>query len=234
MAIDAVATSFIDECKARNRRTSTLLNYKSVFNGYILPRFGPREVGTLQKKELRAWFTQLLAEGCSAALVNRIIRAFKALLFYAMTELEVLDRNVHTIQTVRAWGRRWRSQSKSGRLHRGGSKSPTPALTPSRARSDRAPVFHRDPTCRGLCLCESATWILSEVRHASAAIGTGAGGCSLHPRQKRARERWRFQIGSSRSSPRISLRALAIQMLSSSPPETEHRWIIFYGAPGRS
>ena len=47
-----------------------------------------------RSKELRTWFAELLEGGLSAALVNRINRAMKTLLFYAMTELEVLDRNV--------------------------------------------------------------------------------------------------------------------------------------------
>jgi integrase len=94
MALDAVVAAFMKECKARNRRTSTLLNYGSVFNGYVLPQFGFREVSTLTKKELRSWFGSLLQGGASVALVNRIIRALKAALFFAMTELEVLDRNI--------------------------------------------------------------------------------------------------------------------------------------------
>jgi len=49
MTLSAVVTAFLQECKARNRRTSTMLNYQSVFNNYVLERFGFREVGTLQK-----------------------------------------------------------------------------------------------------------------------------------------------------------------------------------------
>lgn len=94
MTLDAVVDAFLKECKARNRRTSTLLNYRSIFNGYVLPQFGCREVGTLTKKELRSWLGALMQGGASAALVNRIIRALKAALFFAMTELEVLDRNI--------------------------------------------------------------------------------------------------------------------------------------------
>jgi integrase len=94
LTVGQLGSRMLEECRARGRRTSTLLNYESVFRLYVVPEFGVREVGTLQKKELRAWFTQLLAEGHSVALVNRVIRAFKTLLFYAMDELEVLDRNV--------------------------------------------------------------------------------------------------------------------------------------------
>jgi len=94
LTLEQVATRLLAECRSRGRRTSTFLNYRSVCNLYLLPKFGQREVGTLQKKELRDWFSELLTEGHSVALVNRIIRVFKTLLFYAMDELEVLDRNV--------------------------------------------------------------------------------------------------------------------------------------------
>jgi integrase len=94
MTLKAVAEAFLAECKARNRRTSTLLNYNSILEGYVLPAFGHQEVGTLQKKELRAWFAELLASGKSAELVNRIIRVLKTVLFYAVTDLEVLERNI--------------------------------------------------------------------------------------------------------------------------------------------
>src|SRR6185312_6295953 len=94
LTVDQVSSRLLAECRARGRRTSTLLNYGCIYRLYVLKKFGSREVGALQKKELRAWFTQLLEEGHSVALVNRIIRAFKTLLFYAMDELEVLDRNV--------------------------------------------------------------------------------------------------------------------------------------------
>jgi integrase len=82
------------ECQARNRRTSTLSNYRSVLSRHVLPRFGPREVGTSQKKDIRTRLTEKLEPGASVELINRIIRVLKAVLFYAMTELEVLDRNI--------------------------------------------------------------------------------------------------------------------------------------------
>jgi len=60
----------------------------------VLPRFGPHEVGTLQKKDVRGWLTEKLEVGASVELFNRIIHVLKAVLFYAKTELEVLDRNI--------------------------------------------------------------------------------------------------------------------------------------------
>lgn len=94
MTLQEVAEAFLKECKARNRRTSTLINYGSILDGYILKQFGPREVGTLQKKEVRGWLSDLMEAGTSTELVNRIIRVLKTVLFYAVTDLEVLDRNI--------------------------------------------------------------------------------------------------------------------------------------------
>jgi hypothetical protein len=84
-----------------------------VLNGYILDRFGHCEVGTLQKKDVRAWCSELFESGARTELVNRIIRTLKTVLFYAMTELEVVDRNVmmrfkQYEQTLGSTGRRVR------------------------------------------------------------------------------------------------------------------------------
>lgn len=40
MTLDQIAAAFMKECQARNRRTSTISNYKSVLNRHVLPRFG--------------------------------------------------------------------------------------------------------------------------------------------------------------------------------------------------
>jgi integrase len=94
MTLEQVAAAFMKECRARNRRTSTILNYKSILDRHVLPAFGLREVGMLQKKDVRTWLADKLEAGASTELVNRVIRVLKAVLFYAMTDLEVLDRNV--------------------------------------------------------------------------------------------------------------------------------------------
>lgn len=94
MTMQAIADAFLLECEARNRRTSTLVNYRSILDGFILKKFGTREAGTIQKKEVKTWLAGLLDSGTSTELVNRIIRVFKTTLFYAVTDLEVLDRNI--------------------------------------------------------------------------------------------------------------------------------------------
>ena len=94
MTVAEVAASFLKEREARARRTSTLLNYQSVLEGYILPKFGTREAGTLRKADVRGWLAELLESGKSVELVNRIVRVLKTVLFHAVVDLEVLDRNV--------------------------------------------------------------------------------------------------------------------------------------------
>jgi integrase len=94
LTVGQIAESFLKECKARSRRTSTVLNYSSVLDGYILPRFGMWEAGTVRKADVRAWLGELLDSGKSIELVNRIVRVFKTLLFHGVVDLEVIDRNV--------------------------------------------------------------------------------------------------------------------------------------------
>jgi len=94
LTIAEVAASFLKECKARSRRSSTLANYQSVLAGHILPKFGTWEAGTVRKADVRAWLGELLESGKSVELVNRIIRVFKTVLFHGVAELEVIERNV--------------------------------------------------------------------------------------------------------------------------------------------
>jgi len=89
-----IAASFLKECKARSRRSSTLANYESVLSNHILPKFGTWEAGTVRKSDVRSWLGELLDSGKSVELVNRIIRVFKTLLFHGVVELEVIERNL--------------------------------------------------------------------------------------------------------------------------------------------
>jgi integrase len=94
LTVSGIADSFLKECKARCRRTSTVLNYASVLDGYILPKFGAWEAGTVRKSDVRAWLSGLIESGKSVELVNRIVRVFKTLLFHGVVDLEVIERNV--------------------------------------------------------------------------------------------------------------------------------------------
>jgi len=94
-----------------------------------------------RSKELRTWFAELLEGGLSAALVNRINRAMKTLLFYAMTELEVLDRNVLM-----------RFKQYDGNAGTDGRKVARGAYTEAEVRSLLDAARHRDRAVIGL-LC---------------------------------------------------------------------------------
>jgi integrase len=94
LTLSEVAESFLKECRARSRRTSTMLNYRSVLHGYILPRFGTWEAGSIRKADVRAWLSELLESGTSIELANRIIRVFKTVLFHGVVDIEVIERNV--------------------------------------------------------------------------------------------------------------------------------------------
>jgi len=94
LTVKELAEAFLKECKLRNRRTSTLLNYQSILNGYILPKFGHRGAETIRKEDVKKWLAELLEGGKSAELVNRIIRVFRTVLFHGVTECEVIERNV--------------------------------------------------------------------------------------------------------------------------------------------
>jgi integrase len=94
LTLKQVSDKFLAECKARGRATATLCGYGSALERYILPKFGTSEVGSISKAEVRTWFGELLEGGKSADLVNALIRKFKAVLFYAVSELEVCERNV--------------------------------------------------------------------------------------------------------------------------------------------
>jgi integrase len=76
LTVAQVAESFLKECKARSRRTSTVLNY------------------SVRKSDVRSWLGELFESGKGIELVNRIVRVFKTLLFHAVVDLEVIERNV--------------------------------------------------------------------------------------------------------------------------------------------
>jgi integrase len=88
-----VATMFLKERQARNRRTSTLACYSTVLNRHLLPEFGPHEVGTIRRSDIAEHFDRMREGGATVQTVNRALRAMKAVLFFAL-ERELLERNV--------------------------------------------------------------------------------------------------------------------------------------------
>lgn len=88
-----VATAFLKERQARNRRTSTLVCYRTVLDCHLLPAFGPREVGTIRRSDVAAHFDAMREKGAPIATINRTVRTLKAVLFFAL-ERELIERNV--------------------------------------------------------------------------------------------------------------------------------------------
>lgn len=88
-----VATMFLAECKARARRTSTIVCYETVLKCHLLPGFGPREVGTIRRSDVAEHFNRMRKAGATAQTVNRTLRTLKAVLFFAL-ERELVERNV--------------------------------------------------------------------------------------------------------------------------------------------
>jgi integrase len=88
-----VAEMFLKERAARDRRSSTILCYETVFRCHLLPVFGPREVGTIRRADIADHFDAMRAAGATVQTVNRTLRTMKAVLFFAL-ERELVERNV--------------------------------------------------------------------------------------------------------------------------------------------
>jgi integrase len=88
-----VVEMFLKERAARDRRTSTLVCYQTVFKCHLLPEFGPREVGTIRRADIADHFDAMRSAGATVQTVNRTLRAMKAVLFFAL-ERELIERNV--------------------------------------------------------------------------------------------------------------------------------------------
>jgi integrase len=88
-----VVEMFLKERAARDRRTSTLVCYQTVFKCHLLPDFGPREVGTIRRADIADHFDAMRSAGATVQTVNRTLRAMKAVLFFAL-ERELVERNV--------------------------------------------------------------------------------------------------------------------------------------------
>jgi integrase len=88
-----VTEMFLKERAARDRRTSTIVCYETVFKCHLLPAFGPREVGTIRRSDIADHFDAMRSAGATVQTVNRTLRAMKAVLFFAL-ERELVERNV--------------------------------------------------------------------------------------------------------------------------------------------
>jgi integrase len=88
-----VADMFLKERAARDRRTSTIVCYETIFKCHLLPAFGPREVGMIRRSDIADHFDAMRTAGATVQTVNRTLRAMKAVLFFAL-ERELVERNV--------------------------------------------------------------------------------------------------------------------------------------------
>lgn len=89
--VQEVYDLWLDELGVRGRAASTLAEYTSSLSLYVLPDFGAKEVGAVRKDDVRAHFNKLRKRK-PAATVNKALRAFKALLNYAL-DLQLIDPN---------------------------------------------------------------------------------------------------------------------------------------------
>lgn len=101
-----VAALYLQECRVRNRRTSTLLDYESVLRCHLMPKdeagnlleLGPREVGSLRKSDFTDLFTRLRLreeDPITVNTVNKALTVAKTILNFAV-DRELTERNVLT------------------------------------------------------------------------------------------------------------------------------------------
>lgn len=76
-----VTEMFLKERAARDRRTSTIVCYKTVFKCHVLPAFGLREVGAIRRSDIADHFDGMRSSGVTVQTVNRTLRTMKAVLF---------------------------------------------------------------------------------------------------------------------------------------------------------
>lgn len=83
---------FMRERLARDRRAGTLREYESSLTLYVLPQFGTKDFASLKKTDVKNHLYGLREAGKTAATVNKVIRAWKALMNFGL-DSEFTDRN---------------------------------------------------------------------------------------------------------------------------------------------
>jgi integrase len=83
---------FRSQLAARSRRASTVANYETILKCYLLPEFQFREVSSIRRADVTDYLAKLHADGKSSDVLWRVVRAMKALLFFAL-EQELIERN---------------------------------------------------------------------------------------------------------------------------------------------
>lgn len=86
---------FMEEQHNRDRRTSTIASYTSVFDVHVLPELGHKEIGTVRRPEIEEWFARIRQPGpeqVTVATLKRILWGLKALMYFAL-DREFIERN---------------------------------------------------------------------------------------------------------------------------------------------
>jgi integrase len=65
-------------------KPSTISNYRSVLKVHILPTFGNRQVGSIERPEIRRWMTEVAASGRAPETARNALNTFKGLLSHAL------------------------------------------------------------------------------------------------------------------------------------------------------
>jgi integrase len=93
LTVKEIFDKWILHLKANNRRTSTVECYESDITCHILPDLGTHEADKLRKHQLNEHFARMRAKGATTATVNRVMRSFKALMYFAF-DSEIVSRPV--------------------------------------------------------------------------------------------------------------------------------------------
>jgi integrase len=93
LTVKEVFDKWMLHLKANNRRTSTVECYESDITCHILPDLGTHEADKLRKHQLNEHFAGMRAKGATTATVNRVMRSFKALMYFAF-DSEIVSRPV--------------------------------------------------------------------------------------------------------------------------------------------
>jgi integrase len=95
-----IASLFLDDRRANNRRMSTLEEYQTELRVRLLPQpneklpsLGPRDIRNIKRADMKAHFNALRNSGRTASQVNKSIKAAKAIFTYAF-DLEYVTSNV--------------------------------------------------------------------------------------------------------------------------------------------
>jgi integrase len=92
MMFDEVAKDWLEE-KRNNLKESTYQQYESALKVHILPFFGNNRIAKIRRADVTRWTKKQLNEGLSYGSRLRFLSILKGILFYAVHELEILEKS---------------------------------------------------------------------------------------------------------------------------------------------